>query len=673
MTATPRLQELNSRKADYGSSFTAADVHSSPRETIPTAGAESDDISERSEYSEPFSGVAADPDPAAEILSPFEKIASWVDAVTEYWASSLRIRVASIILVGGLLITALAGILITKQLSASIFHQATTSYIQEFSADANTAQSNFLAAAVSASGQTQQVANNLVSKMYDRNRGMLGALLVRSPGQPANTNQIVEPATAPAAKIHPLISDELKRAVVESKDIAWQSVKIMQPDIGNVPGVLMGTSIYIPNSGQYEFYAIFSLETQQKLLQTTQRVLAVAVVVFGMLIALLTYAILRLVLRPVREASQNARQLAEGEFTARMEVSGSDELAQLAKSFNLMAASLEDQFAKLERMSALQTNFVSAVSHELRSPVTTMRMAGQLIYDKRDELPPILKRSAELQHDQVINLETMLTDLLEISRYDAGAMALATEETDLAEIVRNIVAILDPLAVDNGVIVRTAASGNTIAEADPRRIERIVRNLVVNALEHSDGNPVHVNVVGNETAVGIEVRDAGIGLSDEQAAHVFDRFWRADSSRVRKTGGTGLGLTIAREDALIHGGSLEAAGELGVGAVFLLTVPKTPAATYIKPIQLVKPIPVTGSEISDLPEISDVPDIGDSRIPESAAAAALQLSDERNAKQKISCVTRKQSNPRTIKRKLRKRKLSIKAPKISVMNKSKLS
>lgn len=546
-----------------------------------------------------------------EILSPFEKIVSWIDTLQHLWASSLRLRVAAIILLGGLLVTALVGVLITSQLSTSVFQQATTSYVEEFSADANNAQSNFSASAAPTTGQTQQVANDLVAKMYDPNRGLLGSVLVRSQGQAASANQIVEPASTPT--LRKLITPELKSAVENSKNVAWQSVKLSLPSGDLVPGVLMGTSIYIPNSGEYEFYAAFSLETQQNLLRTTQRVLAGAMLVFGVLIGLLTYAVLRLVLRPVREASLNAQHLADGEFDTRMEVKGSDELAQLAKSFNQMAASLEDQFTKLERMSALQTNFVSAVSHELRSPVTTMRMAGQLLYDKRDELPPLLKRSAELQHDQVINLESMLVDLLEISRYDAGAMALATEETDLGLMVRKIVAALDPLAVDNGVIVRINLQGETTAEVDTRRVERIVRNLIVNALEHAEGKPVTVSIVGNDTAVAVEVRDRGVGLSDEQAEHVFDRFWRADSSRVRKTGGTGLGLTIAREDALLHSGSLEAAGMLGVGAVFLLTLPKTPGVPFIKPIELEKPVaePEISNEISsaDLAEIDEASDL----------------------------------------------------------------
>lgn len=562
--------------------------------------------------------------------SLFEKIATGIDFLQNAWASSLRVRVAAIILGGCVITTALAGILITSLLSNSIFQQATTSYVEQFSADANKAQANFSASAAPTSGQTQQVANDLVSKMYDPNRGLLGALLIRSEGQSATGNQIIEPATASAAKIRSLITTELKNAVVNSKDVAWQSVKIPTEQGSAVPGVLMGTSIYIQNSGQYEFYAVFSLEIQQQLLQTAQRVLSISVLVFGIVIGLLTYVILRLVLRPVREASNNAKLLAEGEFETRMEVDGQDELAQLAKSFNQMAESLEDQFAKLERMSALQTNFVSAVSHELRSPVTTMRMAGQLIYDKREELPALLKRSAELQHDQVINLESMLTNLLEISRYDAGAMALSAEEIDLGSLMRKVVEALDPLAVDNGVSVRINFEGDTFAEVEPRRIERILRNLVVNALEHAEGSPVNVRVVGNDTAVAVEVRDGGVGLSEEQARHVFDRFWRADSSRVRKTGGTGLGLTISREDALLHGGSLEATGELGVGSVFLLTVPKIPGSAYAKPIELTKPVMLEVEAEAEAAE-TETGTFAETKAVEAGTSAETVISPENDA------------------------------------------
>ncbi|MGV9195582.1 MtrAB system histidine kinase MtrB, partial [Arcanobacterium canis] len=352
-------------------------------------------------------------------------------------------------------------------------------------------------------------------------------------------------------------------------------------------------ALTIPSAGQYELYAAYSLSSQESLIRSTFRALTFSVVALIVLLAFVSWLIMRLVLRPVQEASASAHQLAEGEFEARMEVRGTDELAQLARSFNQMASSLEDQFTKMERMSKVQTDFVSAVSHELRSPVTTIRMAGQLIFDKREELSPALRRSAELQHDQLKNLEMMLSDLLEISRYDAGGTSLATKPTDVGELARTVIELADPLAQDNGVTVSISVEGNPEAEIEPRRIERILRNLVVNALEHAEGNPVSVRIVGNDTAVAAEVMDWGIGLDDEQAAHVFDRFWRADSSRVRKTGGTGLGLTIAKEDALIHGGTLEATGVMGVGSTFLLTIPKTPHTPFIAPIDLVAPEPRT--------------------------------------------------------------------------------
>ena len=135
----------------------------------------------------------------------------------------------------------------------------------------------------------------------------------------------------------------------------------------------------------------------------------------------------------------------------------------IPESFNQMAESISDQVGHLERMSAVQQQFVSAVSHELRSPVTTIRMAGQLIYDKREELPPALRRSAELQHGQLINLDTMLSDLLEISDSMPGAMVLATERADLAKIVHTVVESQEPLAESNGVSVHIRTDEQYVA------------------------------------------------------------------------------------------------------------------------------------------------------------------------------------------------------------------
>lgn len=506
------------------------------------------------------------------------------------------------IVAAGLLGIVILGFAISTQVRASVFDAAVETNIEQFSTDVQLAQNRFASSSPSV-GRTQEVANGLVSSMYDPARGVLGAVLLRSPDQPPVATQIFEPATASATRVRSLVSPELRDIVRESDEIGWQSTGIPDDD-SLLPGIVVGTTLEIPGSGTYELYAAYSLENQQDLISTTIRVMWISVAALLVILGFVTWAVMRWVLSPVRQASANARQLADGEFDTRMEVRGSDEIAQLATSFNQMAESLETQFTQMERISKVQTEFVSAVSHELRSPVTTVRMAGQLIYDNRDDLPPSLKRAAELQYNQLLNLDATLADLLEISRYDAGGVTLATELANIGDLVEEVIEVSEPLAHSNGVRVMYEASGDTTAEIEPRRVRRLARNLLVNALEHAEGRPVNVVVTANDTAVAIMVQDHGIGISDEQIRHVFDRFWRADSSRVRKSGGTGLGLTIAREDAQIHGGTLEVAGELGVGSTFLLTLPKEPHESFIPPIALEAPVPYEEAVSEEL-EVGD--------------------------------------------------------------------
>lgn len=506
------------------------------------------------------------------------------------------------IVAAGLLGIVILGFAISTQVRASVFDAAVETNIEQFSTDVQLAQDRFASSSPSV-GRTQEVANGLVSSMYDPARGVLGAVLLRSPDQPPVATQIFEPATASATRVRSLVSPELRDIVRESDEIGWQSTGIPDDD-SLLPGIVVGTTLEIPGSGTYELYAAYSLENQQDLISTTIRVMWISVAALLVILGFVTWAVMRWVLSPVRQASANARQLADGEFDTRMEVRGSDEIAQLATSFNQMAESLETQFTQMERISKVQTEFVSAVSHELRSPVTTVRMAGQLIYDNRDDLPPSLKRAAELQYNQLLNLDATLADLLEISRYDAGGVTLATELANIGDLVEEVIEVSEPLAHSNGVRVAYEASGDTTAEIEPRRVRRLARNLLVNALEHAEGRPVNVVVTANDTAVAIMVQDHGIGISDEQIRHVFDRFWRADSSRVRKSGGTGLGLTIAREDAQIHGGTLEVAGELGVGSTFLLTLPKEPHESFIPPIALEAPVPYEEAVSEEL-EVGD--------------------------------------------------------------------
>jgi len=279
----------------------------------------------------------------------------------------------------------------------------------------------------------------------------------------------------------------------------------------------------------------------------------------------------------VRQAAQTAEQLAEGDLDKRMRVIGEDDMARLAESFNEMADSLKQQITQLEEFGQLQRRFTSDVSHELRTPLTTVRMAADVLHASREEFPDGLARSTELLVDELDRFELLLADLLEISRLDAGVADLAAEKMDLVELVERAVESLHAIAESSGVELRVTAPPERLEiVADTRRVERVMRNLVANAIDHAEGGPVEIRFGGNEQAVAVTVRDYGVGLRSGEAELVFTRFWRADPSRNRRSGGTGLGLSISQEDARLHGGDLDAWGEPGEGSCFRLTLPRKP-------------------------------------------------------------------------------------------------
>jgi two-component system sensor histidine kinase MtrB len=202
-------------------------------------------------------------------------------------------------------------------------------------------------------------------------------------------------------------------------------------------------------------------------------------------------------------------------------------------------------------------------------------MASDVIHAARSNFDPTVARSAELLLSQIDKFEHLLQDLLEVSRFDAEAAILSLDRIDIAALVRRSAEDLSILAEEKGTVLRLHGFQNEIlVEADSRRIERIIRNLITNAIDHSESLPVDVSIAENESAVSVGVRDFGVGLASQYWNRVFDRFWRADPSRSRIRGGTGLGLSIAKEDASLHGGDIRVWGELGSGAHFVLTLPK---------------------------------------------------------------------------------------------------
>ena len=334
-------------------------------------------------------------------------------------------------------------------------------------------------------------------------------------------------------------------------------------------------AVGVPVGPYYQLYYVYPFTSEQSTLLLMQRVLVGVGLALAVLLAAIASLVTRWVVLPVRHAAQAARRLSAGHLEERMRVLGVDDLAALATSFNEMADSLQGQLRELEELSEVQRQFVSDVSHELRTPLATIKMAADLLFESRGDLDAAASRSAELLQSQLDRFESLLVDLLEISRYDAGAATLVAELVDVCDLVRSSADDAQQLAERRGsrIEFRLPASG-CFAEVDRRRVERILRNILVNAVEHGEGKDVVVTTAVDSDAVAVSVRDYGVGLRPGDEQKVFERFWRADVARARTTGGTGLGLAISLEDALLHDGWLQAWGERGKGSVFRLTLPR---------------------------------------------------------------------------------------------------
>jgi two-component system sensor histidine kinase MtrB len=410
-----------------------------------------------------------------------------------------------------------------------------------------------------------------------------------------------------------VIGTELERQVAVDGDLAWK-IRTGRLD-GQQPVKYLAYGTPVPTRfGQVQMYYLVPLDTQDAIARGIQATVLITGLALVALLAVLANLVTRLVVNPVRVAARTAQRLSAGLLDQRMAVQGEDDLALLAASFNQMAANLQRQILRLEEMSRLQRRFTSDVSHELRTPLTTVRMAADLIYAERAGFDAAVARSAELLHAELDRFENLLSDLLEISRFDAGFAVLDAEPIDVVPVVRRVVDRLAGVAERAGVPVRLdLPDGPVIAEVDPRRVERVLRNLVGNAVEHAEGKPVEVTVGADGTAVAIAVRDHGVGLRSGEEKLVFNRFWRSDPSRARQTGGTGLGLSISVEDARLHGGWLEAWGAPGQGAQFRLTLPLRAGDRIISaPLRLVPadalldPLPVVPADPAPAADRSEV-------------------------------------------------------------------
>ncbi len=494
--------------------------------------------------------------------------------VRRIWRRSLFLRVIATTLVLSIIVVGVLGFSLLSRVTSGLLDAKERISVGESAAGQGEAQRLLDAADTGPSTPSpSRLVDSVVSILASRagSPATFDVLLLSSQTStdaPERGTNLVAVASVP---------EELRSAISLTKRQSWTYSEIRFLDGRSVPGLVVGAPLTIPGVGPYELYYLFPLTQEQQTLDLVRSAVVGAGFILVVLLAAVAGIVTRQVAIPVREAAQRARRLSAGHLDERMRVKREDDLSQLARSFNEMAESLENQIEQLEELSRVQQRFVSDVSHELRTPLTTIRMAADVLFGDRESFDPATARSAELLQTQLDRFESLLVDLLEISRFDAGVANLDVSVIDLSTLIDQTIDSVAPLAARLRIPVRFRSHERPCrVECDSRRIDRIIRNLLDNAIEHADPHGVRVELAGDHDSVAVTVRDLGVGLRPGESSLVFSRFWRADPARARTTGGTGLGLAIALEDARLHGGWLEAWGEPGKGACFRLTLPRAP-------------------------------------------------------------------------------------------------
>jgi two-component system, OmpR family, sensor histidine kinase MtrB len=506
--------------------------------------------------------------------------------VSRRWRRSLQLRVVATTLVVSVAVVAVLGIFLIQQIADGLLNNARAAAWTQTSSGQTSAKNE-----LDVLGQNTGKPAALYS--------LAGALQAGSgPGDSYDVVILVRGTSTALAgvtgiySLAPSIPANLRKAVTREQEHGRTTRLYSLPTtLVNIYGKSLGPALAVggPVNSNVQIYYVFPLTQQIQTLHLVQNTLILAGAGLVVLLAVIVSLVTRWVVVPVRQAAQAASRLSAGNLDERMVERGADDLAALARSFNEMAASLQDKLQELEDLSHVQRQFVSDVSHELRTPLTTIGLAADVLFGVKGELDPTAQRAAELLQSQLERFEALLADLLEISRHDANVATLDAESADVCALVLRAAADAEQLAVRLGTHIHFRLPPDPcIAEVDRRRVERILRNLLDNAVEHGEGKDVIVTVAEDRDAVAVSVRDHGCGFSPRERERVFERFWRADPARARTTGGTGLGLAIALEDARLHGGWLQAWGEQNKGSVFRLTVPRLAGGQFAgSPLPLV--------------------------------------------------------------------------------------
>ncbi|OAV79296.1 MtrAB system histidine kinase MtrB [Dietzia sp. 111N12-1] len=504
--------------------------------------------------------------------------------IARLWRRSLQLRVVTSTLALSMGVILTIAFMLQSQMAAQLLSTKLDAAIEQASRLRLTVQAQIAATDEGTSEQSR--IDQARSAISDRglasdgdsvHAGTFDPILV-VPDQ-TGRGQVVSPS---GAQVPPELQSLVQRGRIASQyvtvDFRGEQVKALMlgtPTDSSIPGL--------------ELYLVYPLTAEEQTLGIMRGIVATAGLAIIVLSAAIAWIVARQVVLPVRQAASIAQRFANGHLKERMVIRGEDDVARLAMAFNDMAQSLSDQITQLEEFGDLQKRFTSDVSHELRTPLTTVRMAADIISDSAADLDAPAKRAVELLESELDRFESLLTDLLEVSRHDAGMAELATAEMDVRTSVADSVGTVAHIAEAAGVEVEVDMPDEPVmAEVDSRRVERILRNLVANALDHSESKPVKVTLRCSDAALAVSVRDHGVGLKPGEETRVFNRFWRADPSRVRRSGGTGLGLAIALEDAKLHGGRLDCWGSPGEGSCFRLTIPRRRGGTLTS-----SPLPLT--------------------------------------------------------------------------------
>ncbi|MDN4506791.1 MtrAB system histidine kinase MtrB [Dietzia maris] len=530
--------------------------------------------------------------------------------IARLWRRSLQLRVVTSTLALSMGVMLTIAFMLQSQMAAQLLSTKLDAAIEQASRLRLTVQAQIAATDEGTSEQSR--IDQARSAISDRglasdgdsvHAGTFDPILV-VPDQ-TGRGQVVSPS---GAQVPPELQSLVQRGRIASQyvtvDFRGEQAKALMlgtPTDSSIPGL--------------ELYLVYPLTAEEQTLGIMRGIVATAGLAIIVLSAAIAWIVARQVVLPVRQAASIAQRFANGHLKERMVIRGEDDVARLAMAFNDMAQSLSDQITQLEEFGDLQKRFTSDVSHELRTPLTTVRMAADIISDSAADLDAPAKRAVELLESELDRFESLLTDLLEVSRHDAGMAELATAEMDVRTSVADSVGTVAHIAEAAGVEVEVDMPDEPVmAEVDSRRVERILRNLVANALDHSESKPVMVTLRCSDAALAVSVRDHGVGLKPGEETRVFNRFWRADPSRVRRSGGTGLGLAIALEDAKLHGGRLDCWGSPGEGSCFRLTIPRRRGGTLTS-----SPLPLTPEDEARLVRtgsptpLERVPGAGESR------------------------------------------------------------